>query len=674
MSKTNSTDLIELASNELGLPYSPGQYGGTHRIMIGLWRLCVIKKKDSLAIDLKNAIESLRGAPDKLPNQRCDPLGFLLGAAPLYDYTNWCASKNQLAIEHTNDFFNHLISEHLDIVIATCKSNNVGSLLPKLDATLAHRLWQQTIFITALAPYKSNLGSCKPIRQQALNAIANSGRRNIHAKINSNWKSPIINRRKGRTKTLKDLYKKLEVSDPSKIFGRWVNWTPTQKTRLTQEAKKAGLRSFGDIYIVRPEGDFGPGHFKDLVDSSRENEPGSASLAMVLAGFVKPEERTQWQIKQCSQCAVIQTTLNPRTSYKDWPDKFHFPEINAFERSVPLEIWNRFNFHCSSLATHQLMEEYQKFLRRICPFATPLMVERFICSQAPMIFRLPRTFGAFGFGKKEIKASGGWADYARHEPKTAVMNGKLYFEILTDKFEAMRQVSLRLRSCGSSAGLPDDLAKSIFGSLATRLKNPSILNDPVILAAHWNGTMALLGLATQALQFRRPYPFLAPPIHALYGMGCQVVKEKVGPRIIRMGPILRHLFGLAAQSLPIVCQKLMPSDACRTLEYCCGFFKLPLPKVVHQIDAVFKKQNIIEGLSYDKTLFEYKEIYPGTMRHTADFALRQAGFTDREIDILTDHSSTRSRSRYSRACLDEPVEEKLHTRAEKAVAEYIGVA
>jgi hypothetical protein len=188
--------------------------------------------------------------------------------------------------------------------------------------------------------------------------------------------------------------------------------------------------------------------------------------------------------------------------------------------------------------------------------------------------------------------------------------------------------------------------------------------------------MALLGLASQALQFRRPYPYFAPPLSGLHQKKCLIAKEKMGPRSIRMGPILHLLFALAAKALPAVCQKLGLSleDEHETSQYCCGFFRLPLVRVIQHLDPVFNKQNIITGISYDQTLCEFAEIFPGTMRHTADIALRQAGFTDREIDILSDHSSTRSRSRYSPACADESVNAKLHTLAESAVAKYLGVA
>jgi len=301
-----------------------------------------------------------------------------------------------------------------------------------------------------------------------------------------------------------------------------------------------------------------------------------------------------------------------------------------------------------------------------------------LAHQAPLWYGLPRTFAAFGFANEgKPMADGGWIDYARHEPSFAVRQAGRYFEAIGLDHNSLAEASKSLASCGSGGVAREETVRDMFSILLSRLNTPFILgsteDDWTRSLAKWDGTVSLYALSLQALCFRRPYQFHFPDRSFNSG---EIEHEKIGPRKICLSPIAINLSKLIYRQW-VALNSQAPKEWLQKwprVNACAAFLSLPRSGVTPMPSPVVSAQAIAHGLTYDSELTKFAGIYPGFPRHTADYALRIAGLTESEIDLLTDHSSDRARARISKNSLDGPALPELHARGELAVAKYIGLA
>ena len=691
---TTLVQLLEETTKVLALPYVPGMDGGGGRILIGAW-LCVQDKENAISKAISNWVVNNRGLlAEEAPKISVDPVGALLGFRPMNDFDAWLRAPVPLAVRLYSPAFAGLVRRHLPIVVETCIVNDVEAVLPLEDATVVNRIWQQTVALTSICK-SSDLadftGSEEELRQLAIKALADL-QPSIKSRIHKNWASPEIHRRDGGPLVLKRRYSILGIPDPCPIVAAAHRWQEGLSAGTGKGTSvQIGAKGYGneDIRLVQHEGGIGAGLFIDLargaidhaLKKGDELEIGASAVALLVSSFTLPDSIRDLACRPQGDCVLVESILSPLAEYSDWDHSLLFSQGAPFLRVLPVEMHDLIS-HLKDIAPEIVRREATLFLRSIDPAISIEMVTEFLRTQATLFFGLPRTFPAFGFARDGVPfAFGGWIAYARHNAATATRLATKYYESIGVDPEPLLTVSEHLGSCGSGGVMLPDVAREIFSILQKRLDEPVSINTGIVRIcdiARWNGTVALYALALQALSFRRPYPFAFPRMVGCPGQfevsGSDIEHEKVGPRCITLSSIALGLSRQIYERWTEVYAHFEKSEQTNWPKFsCAAFLSLPNRDTLPVAAAYSSARHITRSLAHDRELLRFRGLYPGSPRHTTDYAMRLAGMGESEIDRLTDHSAERSRSRMSPNSLEGPPSSELHSRGEVAVARYLGL-
>ncbi|MGC1481865.1 MAG: hypothetical protein WA771_15305 [Chthoniobacterales bacterium] len=688
----NLHEMLAHAASILHLPYIPGLFGGGAKVLVGMWLLLSRRQPDFAKTVSAWLVANPPSADTKAPALVLDPLGALFGSRPLQDWDKWRRSPVPLREEIYSPFFSRLIEAHLKIVIETCVANDVEAALPLKDPTLVHRLWQQGVHLTAIStcPIGSDIDSEKV---RALAVVSLKGPQpSLPKQINGNWASSTIHRRQGGPLVLRRRYELLGIDDPCEVSAAAYRWLEGlskgggETSDLVQRPKGYGNE---DIRLVLNEGGIGAGHFVDLARSAINQVTalgsvppiGASAAALMICAFVLPENIRDVECSVAGDCIIVKSPLVASAEYREWDPTLLLPQAAPFLRAVPAGIG-----HCltrlQSLPPELIRQELTLFLRTIDPAMSIEMVLRFLNSQASLCFSLPRTFSAFGFAPDgKPLAFGGWLAYARHDPESATRMATPYYEAIGLDPVQLTEASRGLTTCGSGAVMTTEVSSFLFSTLTDRLACANRVESGdcrLRSLARWNGTVALYALALQALCFRRPYPFELPEVTGVSPTisltHAEPEYEKIGPRRISVSPIASDLSRLMYRRWSEVYEHFSPEPSARWPRFACGaFLSLPNENILPRASTYASALEITRALAHDAELCGYKRLFPGCARHTADFALRMAGFTESQIDLLSDHSAERSRARLGGNSLEGPPSRELHARGELAVARHLGI-